>query len=941
MKLKKILATLLAIAMVLTVIAVPVFAGSAKYEFNGATYDSLSSLTTAVKESNTTDVNIKMLANDTIDSMTGTPYDFGDGKNVTIDFNGNRITFSVTQLFKLMHGTMTWLDNSAAGNGGISYSIGYSGGTFLQLGTSSGTGKDYAVLNIESGVYESNVQGSLFNLQANATANIKGGYINKESGGKIHMITNPNNVALNVSGGKFNNKTNKYNNPFYGDNWEFFPGAYSTTTTLSSYAVLTGGYFTNDQYYEIRDTDKESDVADKKKTLTGDAAIADGYQVYELPAADPAYAEGYRYVIADKPPVVVTNVAKISTTEYATLADAIAAVPKDGTKTTITMIDDEAIKSNNGVFIEKTQNIVLELNGHTISGSADNANASQVIENRGTLTIQDNTDTDRNGTGSGMITSVASQPDQKEIPGYANNTILNRGGTLTIESGLIQNNVAVEAGSSRACYAIDNSSNSFGPAYLYIKGGKMTKTSATTIRQYACSATDDNYVEITGGIIENGSRTAFQTQLQDWEATKAAKVTVKIKGGEIIAPNYYAWYDYPFSNNTFDNVTYEFTGGCFDGWLWTYGGKKMLKGGYFTSSDIDDLVADGYQKIDNPDANKNIYPYKVVPIGTPEIIIDPEETEKADMKDDKGQDITEDDKKEVVKIVTENPAVNDFTNTGIPAVVEDNKEEIKEQLKKEAKNEGIDDVDDQIDEKVSLDNSLYIYLKTAVVSKIEGVGVLSNEMTFDVTPIVSTKVTTTNHDGQQETKTIMTELHKTTTPVKFRLPVSSLINAGTPAKVSHKGEPFCNALVQTENGENFIEVITDEFSEFSYMIENSLNWEYNSDSGIYGSEGAKRGVVRLLFDSGIADEYIKSSKIVFFNTAVFEDAEQSPWYVEDVEGLAGAFSADLYNLDPDNFSPIYGFGFIRASAGDEEVEIWSGLNTCEPMFIKDLGIDFK
>lgn len=79
------------------------------------------------------------------------------------------------------------------------------------------------------------------------------------------------------------------------------------------------------------------------------------------------------------------NVAKIGTSEYATLANAVAAVPTDGTETTITMLEDvtgitEILK------VEVGQNVLLNLSGKSIESSA-----ASVINVGGTLTIKDET----------------------------------------------------------------------------------------------------------------------------------------------------------------------------------------------------------------------------------------------------------------------------------------------------------------------------------------------------------------------------------------------------------------------------------------------------------------------------------------------------------------------------------------------------------------------
>ena len=57
-------------------------------------------------------------------------------------------------------------------------------------------------------------------------------------------------------------------------------------------------------------------------------------------------------------------VAKIGDTEYATLEEAIAAVPADGTETTVTLLSDA---EGNGIIVKAGQNVVIDFGGFTYS----------------------------------------------------------------------------------------------------------------------------------------------------------------------------------------------------------------------------------------------------------------------------------------------------------------------------------------------------------------------------------------------------------------------------------------------------------------------------------------------------------------------------------------------------------------------------------------------
>ena len=192
------------------------------------------------------------------------------------------------------------------------------------------------------------------------------------------------------------------------------------------------------------------------------------------------------------------NVAKIGDNEYATLADAIAAVP-DGTETTITMIANSTETADSTISVAATKNIVLDLNGKTVTGSGT-AEDSRFLDNRGTLTVKD-TSTNANG----KITFSTTNPDQSYSK--ENITIYNIGGNLTLLSGTIEN-----TSDGGATYAVNNSSNAWGQnddkeTVFNMSGGTLSAPAGdAALRVYqncAQSATpySHNTVTISGGTI--------------------------------------------------------------------------------------------------------------------------------------------------------------------------------------------------------------------------------------------------------------------------------------------------------------------------------------------------------------------------------------------------------------------------------------------------------
>ena len=301
---------------------------------------------------------------------------------------------------------------------------------------------------------------------------------------------------------------------------------------------------------------------------------------------------------------VAAYVAQIGDVKYPSLAEAIAAVPTDGTATTITMIDNETIVGNAGVTIPVGKNIVLDLNGKTIKGVVENPTTAQTILNQGTLTITDSSD-EKNG----LITNEVSD-ENAGSPGNGKNWYSNaitNNGKLTVNAGNI-----VNTGTGGACYAIDNITNgTICTPVLNIAGGNISALKVT-VRMFCNSTTNDNTVNITGGVITSKNAYAIQTQMANESANKAV---LNISGGTISGQ--YAWVDYGDKNTAtqFDNAHYNISGGFFSGYLWSYatyycGMEGFISGGYFDQPVGGDLAAPGFAFVENTDdATKEEYPY--------------------------------------------------------------------------------------------------------------------------------------------------------------------------------------------------------------------------------------------------------------------------------------------------------------------------------------------
>lgn len=190
----------------------------------------------------------------------------------------------------------------------------------------------------------------------------------------------------------------------------------------------------------------------------------------------------------------VSPVAKIGNVKYTSLAAAISAVPTDGTATTITMLDNETVADGTTLTIPANKNIVLDLNGKTITGSSTTSSSNfYFITNKGTLEITDNSE-----GALGKITYGCSAATISNE--YV--TICNEGGTFTLTNGTIENT------SGGLSYAVNTRSVAQGIATFNLNGGTISAPSGdAAIRVYQsvynASSPYDNIVNVTGGTILN------------------------------------------------------------------------------------------------------------------------------------------------------------------------------------------------------------------------------------------------------------------------------------------------------------------------------------------------------------------------------------------------------------------------------------------------------
>lgn len=239
------------------------------------------------------------------------------------------------------------------------------------------------------------------------------------------------------------------------------------------------------------------------------------------------------------------------------------------------------------ISVPNGKNIVLDLNGKTLSGAFNNQGGSALIENNGTLTIKN-----------GKVISLAQYPDvdwgEEGFPTYATNTISNKG-ILVIESDAIIENQTDVGGAS---YAVDN----YSGATLTVNGGTLIAKDVA-IRMFSNSATAENKVVINSGSI-TGKR-AVWIHLPSSDSSVAPKTTLEIHGGELVNTGTLNIYSYSYGNS-FAATNVTITGGTFSGDIAFGGGYKgdretvTVTGGTFNGVLGRYLDDDGWENIAKP-----------------------------------------------------------------------------------------------------------------------------------------------------------------------------------------------------------------------------------------------------------------------------------------------------------------------------------------------------
>ena len=248
--------------------------------------------------------------------------------------------------------------NGSKGMGGTNISI--SGGTL--------TAKPYDATSAACGIYHPNegtlsITGGTINVTDGVGVLMRGGEMTM-TGGEINATgdatrtgtVGDNNNTIGVSGVIFDRDAN-------------YPYAASTSITIDGDAKVKGAKAAVELI-------NDNNVADAKSAFKLQGGTYSSDVTALLDENSKAEKQGENYV-------VTTYYAQVGETKYATLQAAVDAATAGQT---VTVINDVDITSGKNIYVKEGQDIVLDMNGHSIKGA--NADYKNILV-RGKLTLKD------------------------------------------------------------------------------------------------------------------------------------------------------------------------------------------------------------------------------------------------------------------------------------------------------------------------------------------------------------------------------------------------------------------------------------------------------------------------------------------------------------------------------------------------------------------------
>lgn len=399
-----------------------------------------------------------------------------------------------------------------AGNGTKGY-----GGTTINISGGTLTAKPYDATSAACGIYHPNegtltITGGTINVNNGVGILMRGGDMTM-TGGEINATGDATrtgsvgdaNQKIGVSGVIFDRDAN-------------YPAVATTSITIDGDAKVKGAKAAVELI-------NDNNVADAKSAFKLQGGTYSSDVTALLDENSKAEKQGENYV-------VTTYYAQVGETKYATLQEAVDAATAGQT---VTVINDVDITSGKNIYVKEGQDIVLDMNGHSIKGA--NADYKNILV-RGKLTLKDSKE---NSTGK----IYAETPYQYGVYDkplvYVGDT-----GEFVMESGHIYSVIPEKTA--------DNG-------------------------QFGIGAYDNSKVTINGGTIESG-----------WYAiagngSGVQTTIITINGGTLVSTSDYAIYHPQFGTLTINDgaVVYGAAGA-----IAMKRGNLVVNGGTMTSKGIGD-----------------------------------------------------------------------------------------------------------------------------------------------------------------------------------------------------------------------------------------------------------------------------------------------------------------------------------------------------------------
>ena len=476
MKTRKILSVVLTLCVLLAAFSLTALAADGAATVGGTGYATLADAIAAAKDGETVTLTADTTEDVTID------------KNITLDLGTKTLTgtgaASKATLTVAKGATATVKNGTVLGTANGYYTIQNNGTATLEdvTATAGNTGSsmidNWGTLTIASGTYTGGL--NVVKSEEGTTLNIDGGKFTLEyaTSGYTGVIFAYGTTT--IIGGEFIQNlttTGRWNHP------QVILAGVAEGYTSS--VKVTGGSFTNKMSGESIFRGVGKATSDNFEVSGGsfNKSISDGYCADGfIPTKN---ADGTYGVKVGK------YVAKIGSTKYETLADAVRLAAKGKT---IKLLDDLDI-STTGLTVAATKTVTLDLNGYTLKAANTNTGNIQVF---GKLTLCDSTDTAKNGTGRGKVWTdtpyIYNQQDKVLIAAMD-------GGTFTMESGLIDTASSIEDNANYGQFAV-SVQNENADATVIINGGHI-KAGWYAVAGNGSNVTYNGNITVNGGILES------------------------------------------------------------------------------------------------------------------------------------------------------------------------------------------------------------------------------------------------------------------------------------------------------------------------------------------------------------------------------------------------------------------------------------------------------